>query len=717
MSLFSIAFLFVGSVCFTLGFLHLLIFMQRKDLKEDLAFSVMAVSIALSSFLEIWAFRTGDLPNYISLLKWTLSVQCILWASFAWFIHYYTKAVKVWPSILITILYSIAFLINLTSQGSILFSDINELTPFALSQYETIYYANGAANPWRVIADSAWIFLLIYAGAASFMYGKDNNRGKAYLFGSTIFLCLGLGYLHGTLIDVGIADPPYLGSFLFLPLSLIMSHSLARDVVKSSKLSEEVHAAEKRWRHLLENVQLIVLGVDHEKNIFYVNPYFCKLTGYAESDVIDQPFLKVIPEEYHNEMDSRITKVYNESMEILPHRYLPLIIKTGERREIHWSNVFITQNSVNKKILSIGRDITDQQKAEKSRDLALQELESLKSKLETENISLKEIIVSEHGFDEIIGKSNELLYVLGRVQQIALTDSTVLIQGETGTGKELVARAIHKQSDRKSQPFIRVNCAAIPGDIVESELFGHEEGSFTNALKLHRGKFELASGGIIFLDEISEMPLPVQAKLLTVLQEREIERVGGSESIPIDVHVIAATNRDLIEEVNIGNFRADLYYRLNVYPITVPTLRDRKSDIPLLIKHFIAMFNKKFNKEVIEIPPHVMNMLEDYRWPGNVRELRNVIERAIITSSSESLSLTNELSRGEIDEDLKSNLSSTEPDVEILPLAEMERNHIQKALLAVNWQINGPDGAAELLKMNPSTLRSRIKKHQITKPK
>ena len=228
---------------------------------------------------------------------------------------------------------------------------------------------------------------------------------------------------------------------------------------------------------------------------------------------------------------------------------------------------------------------------------------------------------------------------MSKIQQVAETDSTVLVFGETGTGKELVARAIHRESNRAKKPFIRINCAAIPADLVESELFGHEPGSFTNAVTLRRGKFELAEGGAIFLDEISEMPLVAQAKLLNVLQERVIERVGGSRTIPIDVRVISATNRSLEQEIAKGQFRADLFYRLNIYPITVPPLRERSEDIPLIVKHFITIFNSKFNKNIKEVPQVVMDRLESYDWPGNIRELKNILERAVITSTSENLIL------------------------------------------------------------------------------
>lgn len=712
MSLFSFAFVFVGSICFSLGFIHLLIFFRRRELKVDLFFSCMAFAIAFSSFFEIWAFKTGLLTSYLSLLKATLAVQCLLWIFFAWFVHCFTLSKKIWPPTVITVLYSLAIIINIFSPGSILFSEIEKLSSLSLPSGEILYFANGPANPFRLIGDIAWVAFLIYTAAACISLAKKGNRTKAIIFGTIIFLCLGLGYLHGTLIDLGLADPPYLGSFLFLPLALVMSYSLAGDVVKASCLANEVKMAESRWRYLLENVQLMVVGVDLNSTIFYVNPFFLDVTGYEKSEVLNHPLVNILPESERNVMAERFEGIFTGQNDILSERMLPLLTKSGESREILWSNVLETDTeNPNTGILSIGKDVTEQVLAEVGRDKALHELQVLKMKLEEENISLKEMIQVDHGFTEIIGKSNTLLYVLRKVQQVAETDSTILILGETGTGKELIARAIHRESQRSDKPFIRVNCAAIPRDLVESELFGHEPGSFTNAIKLRLGKFELARGGTIFLDEISEMNLETQVKLLHVLQEKEMERVGGTQTISVDVRVISATNRQLDQEVAHGRFRADLYYRLNVYPITLPPLRNRQDDIPLLVKHFISLFNKKFAKHIKDISPVTMEALMAYEWPGNIRELRNILERAVITCTGSSLYLPDELrSVPEINPD------DSVADNELLPLAEIERRHILRTLQKTDWQISGDKGAARILKMNPSTLRSRIKKLGMTKP-
>jgi PAS domain S-box-containing protein len=713
MLLFSFAYIFVGSICFTLGFLHLLIFLRRRDLKVDLVFSFLAFAISLSTFFELWAFKTQTLSSYIPLLKATLTVQALLWIAFVWFVYFFTRATRLWPPLLVSGLYTLALIINLLSPFGILFSEITELTSFSMANGEIIHFANGHANTFRIVADLAWIIFLVYAAFATIVFGRTGNTRKAAIFGVAVFLCIGFGYLHGTLIDIGYADPPYLGSFLFLPLSLVMSYSLAGDVIKASRLNREIKMAELRWRNLLENVNLCVLGVNSDKTVSYINPFFLQLTGYDIHEVLGHSIDKLFPENEYRSLLVRFEQVIEGETTISKERHLAVLTRSGERREIIWSNVLLADtNDHPYGTLSIGRDITVQTHAEAARDLAIQELEAFKRKLEEENFSLKELIQADHGFQEIIGESNGLLYILSRVQQVAQTDSTVLILGETGTGKELVAQAIHQSSQRREKPFVRVNCAAIPADLVESELFGHEPGSFTNAINLRRGKFELAEGGTIFLDEISEMPLIAQAKLLNVLQENEVERIGGTGTIPVNVRVISATNRDLNIEVCEGRFRSDLFYRLNVYPLTLPPLRNRKDDIPLLVKHFISIFNKTFGKQVKEVPSITMDALMKYDWPGNIRELKNILERAMITCIGSNLTLPPEFSIGHNN----GSISATQEVALLLPLEELERQHILRVLQHTNWQIGGLDGAARVLRINPSTLRSRIKKLGLKKP-
>jgi len=343
-------------------------------------------------------------------------------------------------------------------------------------------------------------------------------------------------------------------------------------------------------------------------------------------------------------------------------------------------------------------------------------MEREKARLEAQNTYLIEEIKETHNFEEIVGQSRPLAEVIEKVKLVAGTDSSVLILGETGTGKELVARAVHSNSDRRNRPLVKVNCAALPAGLIESELFGHEKGAFTGATDRRIGRFELAHGGTIFLDEIGDMPPDVQAKLLRVLQEYEFERVGGSNPIKVDVRVIAATNRDLLRSVSEGIFRQDLYYRLNVFPVQVPPLRERREDIPPLVHYFVRRFSLKIGRKITHIQRETMERLTNYSWPGNVRELENVLERAVILSRGTELEVAPDV----LPEVMPVVVSAAAPraaqeekrplDPLTQSIDQVERNHILQVLMQTNWRIEGADGAAALLNLNPSTLRSRMKK-------
>ena len=349
-------------------------------------------------------------------------------------------------------------------------------------------------------------------------------------------------------------------------------------------------------------------------------------------------------------------------------------------------------------------DISKLRETEEKLRLVITELQDLKDKLQSENIYLRKEIESRHGFEKIIGDSEPLMHSLFRVEQVAETDTTVLLEGETGTGKELFAHAIHKRSKRKDKPFVKVNCASLPASLIESELFGHEKGAFTGAIQKQIGRFELADQGTIFLDEIGELPFDLQAKLLHVLQSGEFERIGNPKTVKVDVRVIAATNRNLENQIRKKRFRKDLYYRLNVYPITIAPLRDRISDIPLLAEHFVKQFNRQMDKNIKKIPVKTIKQLQKYSWPGNIRELENIIERAVIISHGSSLS---------VDPILEPRFEETD---KLLPLAEYERRYIIKVLEKTYWRVEGPEGAARILDMHPETLRSRMRKLEIKRP-
>ena len=349
------------------------------------------------------------------------------------------------------------------------------------------------------------------------------------------------------------------------------------------------------------------------------------------------------------------------------------------------------------RLLGASIDITERKKMEEQLRKRLQDIEQLKQQLEKENIYLREEIELQSSHEEIVGRSPAMKNILAQIEQVAGTDATVLIEGETGTGKELLARAVHRLSGRKDRPLVTVNCAALPPTLIESELFGREKGAYTGALTRMMGRFELADGATLFLDEIGDLPQDVQSKLLRVLEHGRFERLGSVKPLQVNVRVIAATNRDLTRDVDAGKFRKDLYYRLNVFPITVPPLRERPEDIPLLVWTFVRQFEKKMGKRIEHIPLKRMEDLQHYPWPGNARELRNVVEHAMILSSGKTL-------------DIHTPRTATSAIPANLSLEDAERQHILGVLEKSDWRLSGKGGAAEVLGLKRTTLQSKMKK-------
>jgi len=350
------------------------------------------------------------------------------------------------------------------------------------------------------------------------------------------------------------------------------------------------------------------------------------------------------------------------------------------------------------RMMGASLDITERRDSEARLRSALEEVQRLQAQLRQENLYLQQEVKSSQGHGRIVGQSSAILRVLTQVEQVAPTHSSVLLLGETGTGKELLATAIHELSPRRDRAMVRVNCAAIPAALIESELFGREKGAYTGALARQIGRFEMADGSTIFLDEISELPPESQVKLLRVLQEKELQRLGSPKLIKVDVRIIAATNRDLAKAVAEGRFREDLYYRLNVFPITAPPLRDRREDIPLLVWAFVEEFSKAMGKPVEAIAKSSLRALQHYHWPGNVRELRNTIERAMILASGPTLGIDSPV------------VATAPAPRSLATLADVEREHIQRVLESTHWRIRGAGGAAEILDLQPTTLESRMAK-------
>jgi transcriptional regulator with GAF, ATPase, and Fis domain len=370
------------------------------------------------------------------------------------------------------------------------------------------------------------------------------------------------------------------------------------------------------------------------------------------------------------------------------------------RDERDWPDELIRRFQV---IANIFSNALTRKRADENIQEAFTEIKRLKDRLEQENLYLREEIQLQHRHEEIVGKSDAIKQLLNRAEQVAETESTVLISGETGTGKELLARAIHRMSPRKDRPMITVNCTTIPGPLMESEMFGCEKGAFTGALSRRTGRFEVADGSTVFLDEVGELPMALQMKLLRVLEQGEFERLGSNKTMKVDVRFIAATNRDLAMSAQNGSFRRDLYYRLSVFPINIPPLHERVEDIELLTWAFVGQLAEKMGKKIERIPKKSMEALKRYPWPGNVRELRNVIEQSMITSKGKTLVL-------------RDPEGSKASDLQDVTLESVERRHILKILGQAGWRVRGKNGAAERLGLHEATLRSRMKKLGIQRP-
>ncbi len=492
----------------------------------------------------------------------------------------------------------------------------------------------------------------------------------------------------------------YTSTPIFENDKLIGAVVVFRDVTERKQTEDALRESEERFRKLFDHSSDGVVLFDAAGgDILNANPNFCDMLGYSRQELLSMNASDIHPHElskFRAFTESVVAKGDGRTDE------LTCLAKGGEKIAAEISaSTFIESDGGRQLFMAAVRDITERKQSEEALRKVHAEVQCLKDRLHAENIYLQEEIKTNRNFEEIIGNSSAIKKLLSNVEQVADTNATVLILGETGTGKELVARAIHNISNRRDRVLVKVNCATLHSNLIESELFGHKKGSFTGAIEDKSGRFELADNGTIFLDEIGELPIELQAKLLRVLQEGEFERLGDSKTVKVDIRVIAATNRNLKKGIEDGSFREDLYYRLNVFPLEVPALRQRKLDIPLLVNFFSLKFAKSQGKIIKNIPENMMKKLQSYSWPGNIRELENIIERAVILSKDGNLKLDDSF---DLREPLNPNAGHHST------LEDVERNHIISVLDETNWTISGENGAAGLLGLNPNTLRSRIQK-------
>jgi PAS domain S-box-containing protein len=701
----TVAPILLGAMCLTISLLLLVIGLRRPYSRTHLTFALSAGAVAAATMLQSWVYTADSLEGFRLAFKWMIGFEAIFWLAAVWFIAFFTGIRNRWLPWLLTALFAFGGLfVHWLSPGGILLSEITQTRSTTLPWGEEIRLPVGPASPWRVVTDLAMagFFILGFLGCRELF--RRGAKAKAGMLCASLILLL-IGAFQSSLVDLGILKVPYLFTYGYIGVVLIMSIELIREVFRAGELAHEVSNQEERWRSMCEKVSLVIVGLDPQGRVNYVNPYFEELTGFSREGVRGNQWIQ---EHVPKSSRDQISLLFS-SEPVPDHHTCPILTNEGEERIIEWSNVALSDGDGHPTgILSIGADVTAKIESDRLRQKTIEELESLKDALKEENISLIEEVSSAGGFSEIIGESPVLKYVLHRIEEVAPTEATVLLEGETGVGKELVARAIHDRSTRKGRPMLKVDCASLPPGTLESELFGHEKGAYTGADRSRKGRFELANGGTVFLDEVGELPLEVQPKLLRVLQDGEFERMGSERTTRVDVRVIAATNRDLKKEVVEGRFRGDLFFRLNVFPISVPPLRSRKEDIPLLMAAFTEELARKHGKQIETVPRAVIEKLQDYEWPGNVRELQNILERAVITASGGSLRVPGELFGPRPETEVESSVGTT--------LREVERRHILDTLNSCSWKISGEKGAAELLGINPSTLRSRMQKLGIKKP-
>ena len=706
----SIAYVATATICLLAGVRHLLLAVWVENRAQQILLGIACLGVAGDSVFGSRSYSSSSAEEFLSWMPWTALCVATSIVCLSWYVALRTGIVRrglLWAVSTAAVAATILdFSVGIAYRGPV------ELSRSILPWGEPIAQLSGAFNVLRIVGDLAMIGFLLILWDTTMRAGRAGRRRQARLLGFSASV-YGVGLLTIIAVDLGSLSPPSLHTFSFLVIIGAVSWEESQELVRTARLSRKVIAGERRFRQLVREVQLLAVRTDTSGRITEVNPHFTQVLGYAPDELIGTEYRRLVRSEDQVERQEALLGAL--SGDAVPEAHLELLTKDGGTRDVLWRNVQLQDESgAAEGVLSFGADVTELQATMAERDRALanlersvRELEELKDRLEEENLLLMEEVGQHQSSPEIRGSSPAMLYVLDKIDQVAEEEVTVLIQGETGVGKELVARSIHRASRRSNGPFVAVNCATIPLSLADSDLFGHEKGAFTGAEQARRGRFESADGGTLFLDEIGDLPLEVQPKLLRVLQEGEFERVGGDRVRSVDVRLIAATNHRLRAEVEAGRFRQDLYYRLEVFPISVPPLRQRKGDIPQLVEHFTRHFAQEHNRRIDRIPVDLMRQLESYRWPGNVRELMNIIERSVLLSQDGVLKLPETLAASD---ERSPRLAEAGNPALIATLEEVERSHIESVVAACDGQISGRGGAAQILGIHPNTLRSRMKK-------
>jgi formate hydrogenlyase transcriptional activator len=674
--------LITAGLCLAMGSISLVSGMGKDGEKVDIVFGSMCLALFIFFLVPPVGFVWIDQAPYSTGILFKRVFNFFYGGAMPWFIMLYTGYKKKLLPVVISALVLTGYMIMMfTVKESIspiwmtvivIALGVAGLHGFVATHFQ---FSKGDGNNAKWLLFTMFIFLVFYVPTAVNQF-SDNSLGK--------------------MINAKIFYPINLFSLAFV---LLMGIRLRANSTERFRLGRVLKSRDILWSSFMQNMQMLVVHLDKTGIVKYINPFAIKLMGYQDhSELLGKSWF----DHFLPIGETSVRKLHFQEVilkEGKPSYHKSEIVnRAGENKIISWSNlpVYDDENVLSGSI-SIGTDITEQERS-------FLEIGELRAELEKENLLLKGEPLPEWMQKDIIGKSQAIIYAIHKARQVAGTQATVLLEGETGVGKELFADLIQRTSLRNTLPFVKVNCSALPAELIEDELFGHEKGAFTGAVQSRKGRFEIANGGTIFLDELGELPLSLQPKLLRVLQNGEFERIGGQQTMKVDVRVIAATNRDLGKEVREGRFRDDLFYRLNVFPITIPPLRNRKEDIRMLVQYYIDQIAKKHGKHFQNISKSDIHHLQEYRWPGNIRELKNVIERAVISSENNTLKI-GVLGQGGEDPKTLTNPSSS--------LELIEKEHILKILADSNWRINGERGAADILALHPSTLRSRMKKLNI----
>jgi PAS domain S-box-containing protein len=672
--------LVTAGVSLAMGSIYLFLAIKKSE-STYLYFGLMGLALVFFFLTPPVGFILHDVPPYPATLLIKRVSIFSYYALTPWFILGYSGYPRKW----------LAYVIGTT----------------ALACYAVMYVTTdpGAKPVWAMVSLLGFGCTLLLGILAARWLFTNGQKTRAYplavvmtVYG-VLFLLTAINQLttgdRSVIPNMRLFFPMHLNALLFM---LIMGQRLASGLLEKYSLEQSLRRSEGKWHSFMQHATFMIVEQDRDGRITFVNDYCVNLLGYSgAADLLKLNWFDKFLSPADGNYMRNLVREARHSTSLLPVIKTSIQAKDGRELVIAWSNFPINDaQGVVQTVMSIGRDITDEEKAN-----AL--VEKLKNELLKEQIMLsRQPPMENHG---IVGESKGLCYAIQKAQQVATTLAPVLLEGETGVGKELFANLIHDDSLRSGKPFVKVNCGAIPKELMEDELFGHEKGAFTSAGQSRKGRFELADGGTIFLDEIGDLPLDMQPKLLRVLQNGEFERIGGQKTIRVDVRILAATNRNLSTEVQQGNFRSDLYYRLNVFPITIPPLRNRKEDLPLLIRHFMDQHCKTYHRDLEQISRANLEHLLNHDWPGNIRELRNVIERSVIVSQGKTLQLDWWV------EETASKIPAGDHT-----LGHVERDHIISVMERCHWKINGENGAAEILAMHPNTLRSKMKKLDIKRP-